>query len=360
MSITYGPSGQPLQTTTNFDALFSSSLANYRKTMTDNISTSNFFFNKMKEMGLWEGRDGGLYMIEDLMYGLSPVDTYDGYDELPLTPTEGITQAQFQWRQIAAPVSISEKERKMNKQRIIDLIASKLKQCEIGMQEAFPKFLLQGSWAGSGTSLTSPYTSPKNGSVAFDPLPLLVAFDPTVAAATVGGIDPSVQTWWRNQTTTSAATSYTMFLGEVLHLYNNCSKGPGGPPKIAICDQTTWELFSAAYYFKYRTEAPETGDYPFPVINFFGTEVVWDQFMPNVYANTTDPTTTTGGTFYFLNPEFLKVVYENESNFVETEFLRPVNMDAKFKHILFMGGVTMNNRRKQGVLGKIARTLTAA
>ena len=99
MAITYGAAGQPLQTTTNFDALFSASLANYRKTLTDNISTSNFFFHKMKEMGLWEGRDGGLYLVEDLMYALSPVDTYDGYDELPLTPTEGITQAQYQWRQ---------------------------------------------------------------------------------------------------------------------------------------------------------------------------------------------------------------------------------------------------------------------
>lgn len=358
MAITYGAAGQPLQTTTNFDALFSASLANYRKTLTDNISTSNFFFHKMKEMGLWEGRDGGLYLVEDLMYGLSPVDTYDGYDELPLTPTEGITQAQYQWRQIAAPVSISEKERKMNKQRIVDLIASKLKQCEIGMQEAFPKFFLQGSLAGNGASLITPYTSPKNGSTAFDPLFLLVARDPTAAAATVGGIDPSTSTWWRNQYKDSTATTATAFLAEILQLYNNCSKGPGGPPKIALTDQTTWELFSSAYYFKYRTEATEVGDYPFPVINFFGTEVVWDQYMPNTYANTTDPTTATGGTFTFLNPEFLKVVYENETNFVETEFIRPVNMDAKFKHILFMGGVTMNNRRKQGLLSKIARSLT--
>jgi len=358
MAITYGAAGQPLQTTTNFDALFSASLANYRKTLTDNISTSNFFFHKMKEMGLWESRDGGLYLVEDLMYALSPVDTFDGYDELPLTPTEGITQAQFQWRQIASPVSISEKERKMNKQRIVDLIASKIKQCDIGMQEAFPKFLLQGSLAGGGVSLTTPYTSPKNASTAFDPLPLLVNFAPTTGV--VGGIDPSTNVWWRNQATTSTATDYTHFLAEILQSYNNCSKGPGGPPKIALCDQTTWELFSAAYYFKYRTEATTTGDYPFPVINFFGTEVVWDQYMPNVYANTLDTTTATGGTFYFLNPEFLKVAYESESNFVETEFIRPVNMDAKFKHILWMGGVTVNNRRKQGVVGKIARTLTAA
>ena len=358
MSITYGSASQPLQTTTNFDALFSSSLANYRRTLADNISTSNFFFHKMKEMGLWESRDGGLYLTEDLMYALSPVDTYDGYDELPLTPTEGITQAQYQWRQMAVPCSISEKERKMNKQRIVDLIASKLKQAEIGMQEAFPKMWLQGSYAGSGSSLTSNYTSPANGSLGLDPLPLLVNLTPT--SDTVGGISSSSYSWWRNQTTTSAATDYTHFLNEVLHLFNNCSKGPGGPPKIALTDQTTWELFSSAYYFKYRTEAPETGDYPFPVINFFGMEVVWDQFMPNVYANTTDPTTTTGGTFYFLNPEFLKVVNESESDFVETEFIRPVNMDAKFKHILWMGAVTMNNRRKQGVLGKIARTLTAA
>jgi len=72
----------------------------------------------------------------------------------------------------------------------------------------------------------------KNGSVAFDPLPLLVALDPTVAAAMVGGISPVGNTWWENQTTTAAATDYTHFLNEVLHLYNNCSKGPGGPRRL--------------------------------------------------------------------------------------------------------------------------------
>src|SRR5574339_81934 len=127
MSITYGPSGQPAASTFNYDALVASSVANYRKTLVDNISSASAFFKKVK----WESRDGGLYLAEDLMYALAPTDTYEGYDELALTPTNGITQAQFGWSQASTPISISEKERKQNKHRIIDLVTAKIQQADI-------------------------------------------------------------------------------------------------------------------------------------------------------------------------------------------------------------------------------------
>lgn len=354
---TYGGAGQPAASTFNYDALVSTSVANYRNKLIDNISTTNLFFSKLKSGGMWESADGGLYIAEDLMYGLAPIDSYDGYDELPTTSTEGITQAQFQWRQLAAPIAISEKERKQNKHRIVDLVASKIMQAEISMKEGWARFFLQGSIAGGGSSLITAYTSPVNGSSAFDPIGTVVAFDPT-ASLTVGNIDQSTATnsWWRNQTKTSVAITGTAYLQEILNLKNSCSKGPGGQPTMAMTDQTSWELLSVAYYKNFLTQVTEVGSYPFPVIKFQGVEVGWDQYMPDVYTGVAS--TATYGSFYFLNDQFLKVRYESETNFVATDFQKPVNQDAKFKHILWMGNVTTNNRRKNGVLGKIARTLT--
>ena len=352
---TYGSAGQPSASTFNYDALVATSVANYRKTFTDNISTSNIFFKKLKDKDMWESADGGLYIAEDLMYGLAPTDSYDGYDELPLTPSEGITQAQYPWRQLATPIAISEKERKMNKHRIVDLVAAKIMQAEISMQEAWAKYFLQGQLADGGVgNLYTAKTSPVNGSSAFDPLGSLVMYNPALSLSP-GGIDQSTQTWWRNQSTASISSTYIAFIQEVLNLFNSCSKGPGGTPDFGISDQVTWEQLSVAYYQRYRTEATQVGDYPFPVLKFQGVEIGWDQFMPDVAAGTV---TATEGSLYFLNSKFLKIRYEAETNFVTSDFKQPVNQDAKFKHILWMGNATTNNRRKLGVMGSIQRSMS--
>lgn len=362
MAITYGQSSQPAQSTFNYDALVSTSLANYRKQLIDNIATQNLFLKKIMGSSMYESADGGLYLAEDLMYDLAPTDSYEGMDPLPLTPTEGLTQAQFQWAQCATPIAISELERKKNKHRIVDLVASKIKQAEISIKEYWAKAFLQGGLMNSAVNdITRPYVSPANGSTFVNPLFLLVKYDPTTSTE-IGGINQSTNTWWRNNTKTSAATTGLGFLQEILNLYNTCSKGTGGPPDICWTDQITWELISVAYYNKFRTEMATVTSYPWPTLKWWNMEIVWDQYMPNVAANagagSTDTTAANGGTLVMLNSDFMKVRYESETNYVSTDFQKPVNQDAKYKHILWMGNTTVNNRRKHGVMGAIPRTLT--
>jgi len=353
---TYGASGQPMAATINYDALMATSLGSYKKTLIDNISTTNLFFKELKSKGLWEKVDGAAFLAQDLMYALGSLDSYEGYDELPLTPMDGITQAQFGWAQLAAPFAISGKERKINKTRIVNLIASKLMQVDLGMQEGFAKHFIQGGLADGGTgNLYTARVSPVNGSSSLNPLGHLIAFDPT-ASREIGGINQSTHTWWRNLTKTSAATTYTGWLLELEHLRNTASRGPGGIPDLMWADQDTVELLTVAYYQKYQIQMKEVGDYPFPVVNFRGTKVSWDQYMPDVY---TGDLGTTYGTLYMMNTKFLRVNTESETDFVSTEMQSPINQDAKFKHVLWMGNSTVANRRKQAVMGKIPRTLTA-
>lgn len=352
---TYGASTAPSANTINYDALLATSLFNYRGTLTDNISTSNPLFYKLKEQGMYQGRDGGIAIQEDLMYEIGSFHSYDGYDELNTDPMDGITAAFFDWRQGSVPIAISEKERKQNKHRIANLLESKIQQAEMGFIENFNRLLMQG--AGSGATASAAVDG-LNGSSFIDPLAALVAFDPTTSTV-IGNINQSSNTWWRNRTKTSAATTYAGFLQEVLNIWNTCSIGPGGPPDLILCDQLTWEIWNSAYYSQYRRNADSDNDYPFPNFRFQGSTVTWDPYVPNVFANTLDTTTTTGGTAYFLNSKFLKVVYEEETNFVETPFVKPVNQDARVAHILWMGNLVTNNRRKQGVLGKVSRAITS-
>ena len=363
MPITFGASGTPTQTTTNYDALFSTSLANYAKTLQDTISTSNAVFYEMKQAGLIETIAGGAFIAEDLMYELGVFDSYDGYDEMPDVPTDGITQVQFEWRQGSVPISYSMKEMKQNKQRIVNLIKTKIQQAEMGFTEAFNRALLQGALSQSAANdCRVPHTSTQNGSLFIDSLPRMIQLDPTSATYPVGNIAQSTSDWWRNQFKVATSTSYTTFLMELDQMYNNCAKGPGGEPKLLVCDQTTFELLNAAYYFKYRQTTNVDANYPFDNIKFRNARVVWDQYVPDVWSGSGAglANTNTFGTCYFINPKFLKLKIEEDTNFKMTEFVKPPKGDSRLAHILFMGQLTCCNRRKMGVLGKIPRTLTAA
>ena len=363
MSITFGSGSAPSQITQNFDSLFGLSLAAYKKELIDNIGASNFFFHEMMTKELYESQEGGSFIQIPAMYALTPADSYDGYDELSTLPTDGITDLIYTWVQAAAPVAYSMKEVKQNKQKIVDLVKARLKQCEMGMQEWFSQSLMWGA-AADGGSLKTARSSGVNGSSAVNPLWLLIAFDPT-ASLSIGNVNQSTSSWWRNKTKTSAATTYDAFYLEVDNIFNSTSLGTGGKPKVVPCDQITYELFVHALFQHYRIvggQMKSDDAYPFENIMYKGAHFVMDDKVPDVYSDVANATTY--GTMGFINSDFFKLIYEADSDFEMLKdengktFQKPVNGDSRVGHVAWMGQTTVSNRRKQGVLGKIARTLT--
>lgn len=353
---TYGAGTAPSQNTINYDAILSTSLFNYRKKLYDNISKSFLLFYMLEEKGYIEEEDGGVSLQIPLMYGLGTADWYSGYDVLNTDPTDGITSAFFDWRQLAVPITISRLEERQNSQahRIIDLIKSKIQQAEIGIKQRFAQALMQGA-ATTGGSTTAVDSSGVNGASGIEPLGKLVAVTPT---NTVGNINSNTSTWWKNRTKTSGLTSSNKpldFLLEADDLYNTASRGPGGPPDLIVCDQKTFEVWRAAYYQQYRRVSEDDKNYPFENFKFNRAMVTWDEFMPDYYS---DSTTITYGSAVMLNTEFLKVKYDKESNFINTPFVKPVNQDAKVSHILWMGNVCTSNRRKHAMWCKLPTSLT--
>lgn len=357
---TYGSASAPGQNTINYDAILSTSLFNYQRTLVDNISKANAYFYKIQENGLYEDEDGGVAIQIPLMYALGTADWYSSYDTLNTDPMDGVTSAFFDWRQMSVPISISRLEERKNSttDRIISLIETKIAQAELGIKEKFSKAILQGSIAGGGSSLVTADTSNINGASGIDPLPLLV--NVTANSSTkVGNLDGSVNTWWQNQSTTSSLTSANKssdLIFELDTIYNNCSKGPGGPPDIAMCDPTTYQLIRTAYYQVYRRQMDSDNNFPFENIRFNRTLIFWDEFVPDAYTGVAS--TATYGTLYFLNSQFMGIKYDKETNFVSRPFQQPVNQDARVAHILWMGNQYISNRRKQGVYCKIPRSLT--
>jgi len=358
LAVTFGAAGAPSQKTINLDALFATSLANYRRTLEDNISTSNPFFKRIKDSQMWKSVDGGTNLEVPLMYELGNADSYDGYDVLDTSPTDGITSGVYEWRQAAVPVSISRKEERQNSGsgRLIDLLSAKIMQAELGFQEFFAKMLFQGNGMNSG-NLVDPRVSNFNASLGVNPLALLIDHAPTVSRS-IGNINQSTSAWWQNKTKTANTTTPTTteLLQDFENIYNTCSLGAGGGPDLILTDQTTFEWLKMAIYHRTRHEPAVNQSFPFENITFRRATVVWDEFISDPVNNVTN--TTTAGVAYLINSKFFQVKYDSGSNFINTPFQKPANQDAKVAHILWMGQVCLSNRRKHGVLHTIPRTFT--
>lgn len=358
MAVTFGSASAPSQKTINFDALFALSLANSRKVLMDNISTSNALWTKIRMTnGAYRGEDGGTNIEEPLMYALGVPHWYDGLDTLSTDATDGITKAVWEWRQAAVPTTISRKEVRQNAHKIVDLLESKIKQTDLGMQEFIPKAIMKGNKPNGGT-LEAPAVDPVLGATGIEPLAKIVQVTPT-SDELIGNINQSTSSWWRNQTLDfGATTTYDALLKKVTTLINNCSKGPGGKPDILVTDQATYENLEFAIYNRTRHQPSVNQEFPFENIIFKGITVTWDEFMHDAENDAESPDTNSQGTLYALNTKFWQVVYDTETNFIPTEKKTPINQDAFVQHILWMGNMVCSNRRKQGVLYGITHALT--
>ena len=352
----------PSSETKQYDALLSLTLANYRPTLMDEISTGTPFFFLLKKSDAWISVPNLGERVEvPLMYEMGTADFYSGYDTLDVTPMEGITKAFWDWRQMAVPITISRIEERKNSGELakVGLLKSKVKQATLGIQDLFNKALLQGNGPNSATAITTAFTSTTNGAVGFDPLPLLVKYDPT-SSTSIGNINQSTYTWWANQLKNSSSTTYAGFLKEMSSLWNLCSQGAGGGPSLILADRLVYELYEAAQWAKYQNPNYRIADFPFENLNFHGKPMTWDQHVPDVANGTvTSIPVSASGSMWMLNTQFFAMYYDGETNFMTTPFIVPENQDAKTAHILFYGAATVSNRRKQGVMGSVDTTIAS-
>lgn len=347
----------PSSLTLNLDAVLSTTLFNYRRKIEDSISTANafFFFLMKKNAGGYKVvSEIGDRMAMPLMYELGNADSYSGYDVLDVTPADGITTAYYNWAQASVPISISGLEAKKNRgeAKLIDLLETKTKQAELGLQDFFNRGLLRGA---GGSSVATAYSSSANGSTFVDPIAKQIAYDPT-ASVVVGNINQATYSWWRNQTKNMNASTFKGFLKQLRTLRNDCSKGPGGGPDLVLSSQGSAELYEAALADQHRNPSWQKADIPFDNVAFYGHPWVWDEFVPDAVNGTV---TQTKGSVYMVNTQFWGVRVDADTNFAPTSFVKPENQDAKTAHILWLGAVACSNRRKQGVGGNIDETIAS-
>ena len=301
----------------NFDALLSTTLANYRSQLTDNVFTARPLTYTLMDKGRIRMLNGGTKIIEPLIYGQnSTVASYSGYDSLALTPQEGISAAEYDWKQYAASIAISgiEEAKNNGEQEIINLLEAKIMQAEESMRESFNQMFFSD---GTG-----------NSSKDWNGLENLVE-----ANNTVGGIDASANTWWNSY---EENTSTALTLAQMATAYNSVSVGNDHPDTL-LTTQTLFEKYEALLQPTLRYTDTKTADAGFQNLLFKAAPVMYDVHC-------------TAGVFYFLNSKYITLVGHSNKWFSQTEFIKPEDTDARYALIMCYGNLTVRNRAKQGKL----------
>lgn len=303
----------------NFDSLLATTLANYRDQLTDNIFTARPLTFFLMDKGRIRMLDGGTKIVEPLIYGQnSTVASYSGYDTISLTAQEGISAAEYDWKQYAASIAISgiEEAKNNGEAAILNLLEAKVMQAEESMREGFNQMFFADGTGNSGKDW--------NG------LGNLVE-----ASGTVGGINRATagNEFWRSYEENTAGA---LTLAQMATAYNSVSVG-NDHPDMVLTTQTLFEKYESLLQPQLRYTDTKTADAGFQNLLFKAAPVTYDAHC-------------TAGVVYFLNSKYLTLVGHSGKWFTQTEFVRPENLDAKYALIMCYGNLTTRNAKKQGKL----------
>lgn len=307
----------------DFNSLLSTTLQNYQPTLVDNIFKDLVLLNHLNERGRVRVEEGGTQIIEPLLYAVNDtVQTYSGYDAIDLTPQEGISAAEYDWKQMAASIAISGIEEAKNRgtEAIIKLLNAKIMQAEMSLKTTLNTQLFGSASAGSD----------------FNGLGNIIATQNN----TVGGIDANTNSWWNpTHGTTMAATLSTQNMADV---YNRASKG-SDVPDLIVTNHNLFEKYEALLTNNVRYQDVAKANAGFTNLMFKQTPVVFDLELA---------TDTSDAPMYFLNTKYLKLTGMNGYWFTTTDFMNGTvaGVDARYALVLAYGQLTCSNRSRQGYL----------
>ena len=212
----------------NFDALLSTTLANYRDKLTDNVFTARPLTYWLNDKGRIRTETGGTKIVEQLIYGQnSTVASYSGYETLSLTPQEGISAAEYDWKQYGASIAISgiEEAKNNGEHAIINLLEAKIMQAEESMREGFNQMFYSDGTGNSGKNWNGLGNLVESGN-------------------TVGGINSAAgqgNDWWRSYEENTAGA---LTLLQMATAYNSTSVG-NDHPDVILTTQTLFEKYES-------------------------------------------------------------------------------------------------------------------
>jgi hypothetical protein len=307
----------------NLSEIITTTLRNRSKSLADNVSNHNALLSRLNQNGnisTVTGRE----IVRELEYASNgTVGFYQGYETLDVSPSDVLTSATFAYKQMAGNVTISGLEQIQNSgtEAIINLLESRIGVLEKTMSNTLSTSLYSDGTGSDGKEVGG--------------LQLLVA---DAGTGTVGGINSTTYTFWKNaQTTaTSSAFSTTNVQTDMNTMYLNLVRGNDSPDLI-MADGNAYKAFLGSLQAIQRITSDGMAKSGFTSVAYLNSDVVFDDACPQ-------------DKMYMLNTDYLRLEVAANRNFVPGESRMSVSQDASVTPMFWSGNLTCSNRALQGVI----------
>lgn len=316
---------------TTFTELVTTTYRNHKKEIADNVSNHNALFRRLTQKGRIRREDGGLSIVANLEYAENGTYTrYSGYDPLNVEASDVLSAAEFPWRQVSVNVAAHGLEIRSNsgENRIVNLVKTKIKNA----QKSAANGLAQDLYSAGSLS------NQING------LQALIA---DAGTGTVGGIDSSSFSFWKNTVQSAAAPlqggagitpSATTMESLMLPLYLRLTRGADHPDLI-VYSEDYYTFFEQSQTSLKRYAPEDDGQAGMVAMKYKQADVFHDSSasgIPSAHG-------------YFINTDYLEVVVHQDADMEIMPELRSINQDAVVIPIIWQGNVAVSNRKMQGV-----------
>ena len=285
----------------NLSEIVTTTLRNRSRTLSDNVSNHNALLRRLRENGNQTsvtGRD----IVRELEYADNgTVQFYSGYETLDVSPSDVLTSAVFDYKQLSGSVTISGLEQIKNSgtEAIINLLEARINVLEKSLMNSLSTSLYSDGTGSSGKEVGG--------------LQLIVA---DAGTGTVGGINSSTFTFWQNAQTTATSSAFSVanVQADMNTIYLSLVRGADSPD-LVMAGTNAYTAFLGSLQAIQRITSDGLATSGFTSLQYLNSDVVFDSA-----CNT--------NRMYFLNTDYLRLEVAAARDFVPGEAKMSVNQDA--------------------------------
>lgn len=312
--------------------ILSTTMHNYRKTLTDNVFNSRPLLNYLMSNGRVQTRSGGISIVEPVMYAEGDTGAYSEWDQVVVTPKNTATAAQFPWKQLYATIAISGLEEAQNngKEMIVNLLEAKIMQAEESLKKLLNGMLYAATPGADDFGSLQTYID---------------------STGTVGGIDSAVETWWAGIETNVGAVDAAGLEAAMRTAYNSASDSGSDRVDALFTDVDTFGFYESTLTPQVRYTDVEKANLGFQNLMYKNVPLFWDFQNP-------------AGIMFGLNSKYIGLVLHADRNFKQSPFSDNLSgsvastgsagigaasanaLDARVSFITTYGNLTVRNRRR--------------
>ena len=308
-TLTYGPG--------NVDESLTLAWTNLMPGVLDNV------FNENTALGILykyfkKTMQGGVSLSHAIRYAASTSGgSYSRYSQMDVTPQDGLTRDQWNWKQYYWTVAIdgfTERVAGKGEWAIENALEEKKSEAEDALRNDLEGDIFAASPGASDIRS----------------LPVIV-----LASGTEGQVNGGTSSWWQSSVVTAGSWAAGVGRQKLVNMINTVSKrNPVGKPTYLCSDQTSIEAYenTIVSQYRYSNGTPDVG-----AMKLTFKEIPW-VFSVN----------GTSGIIYALHPKAIEFVVNKDTDFIFTGFVKPANQDAKVGQILLACSLQTGVRRKLG------------